>query len=105
MTTVLDFTVRVPHSNPPVYLVYAQGTIDRVCIGALKATTPSSYPGRSKAVYAAYHMRQDAWTAIRPIGEFNSRKEGAKALLIYMLTFKYWRGVFTRSGIAIDLDI
>lgn len=79
---------RFGSAQPPCYGVY----YGNLCLGAIEATSPTPYPGRSKARYEVVPVLTNGSYSRRTLGVFNSRNEAAEALLTYQVTTKYWRG-------------
>jgi hypothetical protein len=82
---------RFGYSQPPAYGVFYGG---KLCLGAIEATSPTPYPGRSKARYNVFpqHARSYGGYYRRSIGTFDTRQQAAEALLTFCMTSRYWRG-------------
>lgn len=81
----------------PVYLVYLNGVI----VGRIEATTPSPYPGRSKAQYLVFPRKagdNEYSQAERHLGPVGSRKIAVDRILEHMKRFKFGRAVLAKAS-------
>src|SRR5262245_15062306 len=80
---------RFDRTQPPVYGV----RLDQIELGWIEATTPASYPGRSKASYQAFPRTADngAMSTPRPLGIFGSREAAGLAILAHLRRFQFGR--------------
>lgn len=74
-------------------------TVNGVSLGYIEATTPSRYPGRSKASYTAFPALSDGSAAWRTgLGTLKSREAAALRIVAYLKKFKYGRELVEKAN-------